>query len=77
MAINVYMLVTYLTDNTMFYYWSSMVIRMIPMSFFFAPVKDAPLRETDVQKMNRLQKWQYDKRQRDKFRKRKPRTRVE
>ena len=77
MAINVYMLVTYLTDNTMFYYWSSMVIRMIPMSFFFAPVKETPLRETNIYRMNRLQKRQYKKRERDALQRKKPRMRVE
>ena len=64
MAINVYMLVTYMTDNTMFYYWSSMVIRLIPMSFFFAPVKEMPLKETNLFRMTKLQKWLYEKQQR-------------
>ena len=77
MAINVYMLVTYLTDNTMFYYWSSMVIRMIPMSFFFAPVKEAPLRETDLLRMNRLQKWRYHQREKTIKQQRIPRMKVE
>ena len=77
LTINIYMLVTYLTDNTMFYYWSSMVIRMIPMSFFFAPVKEPPLRETDVLRMNRLDKWRYEKRRKDARITRKPRMRLE
>lgn len=77
MAINVYMLVTYMTDNTMFYYWSSMVIRMIPVSFFFAPVKEIPLREMDAAEMNKLQKWLRTKREKDKRMMRKPRMRVE
>ena len=73
MAINVYMLITYMTDNTMFYYWSSMVIRMIPMSFFFDPVKEAPLKQTSRLSMNPIQKWRYKKRERDKFQRVKPR----
>ncbi|MCR4615790.1 MAG: O-antigen ligase family protein [Clostridiales bacterium] len=77
MAINVYMLVTYMTDNTMFYYWSSMVIRMIPMSFFFAPVKDFPLRETDPFKMNRVERRIYKKRKRDEIYERNPRMKVQ
>lgn len=76
MAINVYMLITYMTDNTMFYYWSSMVIRMIPMAFFYDPVKDPPLKETNILKMNDFQKWQYNKRQRDLRQQRKPRMKA-
>ena len=77
MAINVYMLVTYLTDNTMFYYWSSMVIRMLPMSYFFSPIREVPLRTTNLLQMNRLDRWRYNKHIRDQKRKRKPRMRVE
>lgn len=77
MAINVYMLVTYMTDNTMFYYWSSMVIRMIPMSFFFSPIKEAPLRETEWLRMNRLQLWVCRKRERDAVRQIHPRMKIE
>ena len=65
MAINVYMLITYMTDNTMFYYWSSMVIRLLPMCFFYAPVKEHALRTTDLYRMNRFEQWIYKKRQRD------------
>jgi hypothetical protein len=77
MAINVYMLVTYMTDNTMFYYWSSMVIRMIPMSFFFAPVKHMPLPDKQFQDMNVLDRWRYRTREKEKRYRRKPRMRVE
>ena len=77
MAINVYMLVTYLTDNTMFYYWSSMVIRMIPMSFFFEPVKETPLRQADPFRMNKFELWRYQKRERDLRRRKKPRMKPE
>ena len=73
MAINVYMLITYMTDNTMFYYWSSMVIRIIPISFFFDPVKELPLKEMNVLKMNPIQKWHYKKRERDRIERVKPR----
>ena len=66
MAINVYMLITYLTDNTMFYYWSSMVIRMIPLSFFFSPLKEVPLKQTNKLQMNSFQLWVYRKREREK-----------
>ena len=65
MAINVYMLITYLTDNTMFYYWSSMVIRMIPMSFFFEPLKERPLRTTNIARMTEWDRWLNKKRMRD------------
>lgn len=77
MVINIYMLVTYMTDNTMFYYWSSMVIRMIPMSFFFTPVKETPLRPIPVYLMNGLEKRRYYKREKDKLTQRKPRMKVE
>ena len=65
MAINVYMLITYMTDNTMFYYWSSMVIRMLPMCFFYAPIKERALRHTNVLQMSKFEKRIYKKRQRD------------
>ena len=77
MAINVYMLITYMTDNTMFYYWSSMVIRMIPMSFFFAPVKERALPQKDFYMMNTFERWRYNKRERDKKEQIKPRMKVE
>ena len=77
MTINVYMLVTYMTDNTMFYYWSSMVIRLIPMSVFFAPIRDVPLRKTDDLPTNRFDRWRYNKRVRDQKQRRKPRMKVE
>ena len=35
MAILLYMTVTYLTDNTAFYFWSSIGLRLIPMSFSY------------------------------------------
>ena len=73
MAINIYMLITYMTDNTMFYYWSSMVIRLIPMCFFFAPVKEITLRKTNVLTMNKYEKWLYKKQQKDRKNQRKPR----
>ena len=77
MTISIYMLITYLTDNTMFYYWSSMVIRMIPVSFFFAPVKDKPLREKYLADMNAFDKWLRKKRERDLRERREPRMKVE
>lgn len=77
MAINVYMLITYMTDNTMFYYWSSMVIRMLPMSFFFAPVKERPLPQKDLYMMNSFERWRYRKREKDKKEQIKPRMIVE
>jgi O-antigen ligase len=73
MAINVYMLITYMTDNTMFYYWSSMVIRLIPLSFFFDPVKEPPLKQTNRLRMNPYQRWRFNKRERDKIQQIKPR----
>ena len=54
-----------MTDNTTFYYWSSMIIRMIPLSFFFDPVKEAPLRQTDRLQMNTYQRWRYNKMEKD------------
>ena len=76
-VINIYMLVTYMTDNTMFYYWSSMVIRMIPLSFFFAPVKSIVLKETDVFRMNGFERWLHRKRQKEKEWRREPKMRIE
>ena len=72
MSINIYMLITYLTDNTMFYYWSSMVIRIIPMSYFFAPVKETPLKGHNPLYMNRFDRWRYEKRYRDAKHQKKP-----
>ena len=76
MTINVYMLITYMTDNTMFYYWSSMVIRMIPMCFFYAPIKDIPLRNTNKLTMTRFEMWRYNRRQKELKEQRKPRMKV-
>ena len=72
MSINIYMLITYLTDNTMFYYWSSMVIRIIPMSFFFAPIKDPPLKSDNPLYLNSFDRWRLKKRQRDARQQKKP-----
>lgn len=72
MTISIYMLVTYLTDNTMFYYWSSMVIRIIPMSFFFAPIKAPPLRSNNPLYLNEFDRWRLKKRQRDAKQQKKP-----
>lgn len=77
MSINIYMLITYLTDNTMFYYWSSMVIRMIPMSFFFAPIKEPPLPSDNMLYLNKLDRLRYKKRQRDAKEKKKPKMILE
>ena len=76
MVINVYMLITYMTDNTMFYYWSSMVIRVIPMSYFFSPIKERPLKENDFLNMNKYEQWLYRKRQRDKRERRRTRMKA-
>lgn len=76
MAINLYMLITYMTDNTMFYYWSSMVIRIIPLAYFFDPVKEAPLRQTNRLQMNSFQRWRYRIRERDKTEQIKPRMKA-
>ena len=35
MALLLYMTVTYLTDNTAFYFWSSIGLRLIPMSYSY------------------------------------------
>ena len=40
MAILSYMTVTYLTDNTAFYFWSCIGLRMIPMSYSYRVLKD-------------------------------------
>ena len=77
MTVNVYMLVTYLTDNTMFYYWSSMVIRMIPMCFFFSPLKEAPLKSDNPLYLGRFDRWRYKKRQRDEKERKEPRMTLE
>ena len=77
MTINVYMLVSYMTDNTMFYYWSSMIIRMLPICYFFSPVKQSPLKTTDIFRMNKYQKWRYVKRLRDEDEKIDPRMKLE
>lgn len=76
MTISLYMLITYMTDNTMFYYWSSMVIRIIPMAVFFDPVKEAPLRRTNRLQMNSFQRWRYNLRERDKKERIKPRMKA-
>ena len=77
MTINVYMLVSYMTDNTMFYYWSSMIIRMLPMCYFYSPEKLPKLKNTSRLSMTKFQKWRFDKRLRDEFDKRTPRMRPE
>ena len=77
MAINIYMLITYLTDNTMFYYWSSMVIRIIPMSYFFAPIKDPPLKSDNPLYLNDFDRWRYKKRRRDAKQQKKPKMILE
>lgn len=73
MTISVYMLITYMTDNTMFYYWSSMVIRMLPVALFFSPVKEIPLKQTNVLRMTKFQRMIYRKRQKNKKEALKPR----
>ena len=35
MAVLLYMTVTYLTDNTAFYFWSCIGLRLIPMSYSY------------------------------------------
>ena len=40
MAILSYMTVTYLTDNTAFYFWSCIGLRMIPMSYSYRIIKN-------------------------------------
>lgn len=66
MTLSIYMLFSYMTDNTMFYYWSSMVIRMIPLCFFFDPVKDIPLKIKDNDEMTKFERWLYAKNERNK-----------
>ena len=39
MAILLYMTVTYLTDNTAFYFWSSIGLRLIPMSYSYRIIR--------------------------------------
>ena len=39
MAVLLYMTVTYLTDNTAFYFWSSIGLRLIPMSYSYRIIK--------------------------------------
>lgn len=56
MTINLYMLVSYMTDNNMFYYWSSMAIRVIPMAFFFDPIKEAQLKIKDNDEMTKFER---------------------
>ena len=56
MTINLYMLVSYMTDNNMFYYWSSMAIRIIPMAFFFDPIKEMPLKIKDIDEMSKFER---------------------
>lgn len=73
MAITVYMYITYMTDNTTFYYWSSMIIRMVPMCFFFEPFKEVPMKKTNVLTMNKFERLLYKKREHDKKYARKPR----
>ena len=41
LAVLCYMTVTYLTDNTAFYFWSCIGLRLIPMSFSYRIIKDA------------------------------------
>ncbi len=38
-SIFLYMSITYLTDNTAFYYWSSIGLRLIPMAFCYSGLK--------------------------------------
>ena len=44
MAILCYMSVTYLTDNTAFYFWSSIGLRLIPMSYSYRIYKAKKIR---------------------------------
>ena len=77
MSINIYMLITYLTDNTMFYYWSSMAVRLLPMSYFFVPVKQRPLKSDNPLYLNAIDRWRLKKRQRDAKEQKKPKMRLE
>ncbi len=56
MTINLYMLISYMTDNNMFYYWSSMAIRVVPMAFFFDPVKEIQLKIKDEDEMTKFER---------------------
>ena len=77
MTISVYMLISYLTDNTMFYYWSSMVIRMVPMCFFFNPVKSVQIKIRDEDRLSGIKRWIRNKEERDSERQREPRLEPE
>ena len=44
MAILAYMSVTYMTDNTAFYFWSSIGLRLIPMSYSYRIYKAKKIR---------------------------------
>ena len=46
MAVLCYMSVTYLTDNTAFYFWSSIGLRLIPMSYSYR-----------IYKANKIRRW--------------------
>ena len=76
-TISVYMLITYMTDNTLFYYWSSMIIRMIPMAYFYSPIKELPLKQTNVLRMSSFEKWLYRRRRREEKDKIKPRMKIQ
>ena len=67
------MLVSYMTDNTMFYYWSSMAIRIIPMSFFFDPVKEMQLKIKDTDEMTKFERKLFEKREKSQGQSRKAR----
>jgi len=77
MSINVYMLITYLTDNTMFYYWSSMAVRLVPMTYFFVPEKLTPLRSENPLYLNTIDRWRLKKRQKDDKLRKKPKLILE
>ncbi len=77
MSINIYMLITYLTDNTMFYYWSSMVVRLLPMSYFFVPEKLTPLRSENPLYLNSFDRWRLKRRQKDAKLRKKPKMILE
>ena len=63
MTINLYMLTSYMTDNNMFYYWSSMSIRIIPLAFFFDPIKQMQLKIKDKDEMTKFERKLYKKRE--------------
>lgn len=73
MTINLYMLVSYMTDNNMFYYWSSMAIRIIPMAFFFDPVKEMRLKIKDKDEMTKFERKLLAKREKAREQQRKAR----